>query len=184
MCVCVCVRAMHTDMRVCVCVCLCECPRVCASVSQLWELGLGQGDWTSCLPAPPDPVPRVRAAEEKLCWAQQVARGCARPDAAETAGGGSICSLLQPDTNQLEQTQQGPGAGRKEHRRADPDRASLLALSSCQRGKNPAPGRWPRPSALRPAAPCPLLIPPGHSGQREMWAPTQGLPQGLPQVLS
>ena len=120
---CVRVRAMHTDMGVCacacyahrhgVCACVCECLCVCACVCQLWDLGLGQGDWPSRLRTSPEPLPSVRAAEEKLCLARQVAWGCARTDAAETAGGESICSLLQPDTNQLEQTREGPGAGER-----------------------------------------------------------------------
>lgn len=65
--------------------------------------------------------------------ARQVAWGCARTDAAETAGGESICSLLQPDTNQLEQTREGPGAGERD------TEGQIRAGQAC----------WDRPAAGR-----------------------------------
>lgn len=102
-------------------------------MSQFWDLGLGQGDWTSRLRTSPEPLPSVRAAEEKLCLARQVAWGCARTDAAETAGGESICSLLQPDTNQLEQTREGPDAGERD------TEGQIRAGQAC----------WDRPAAGR-----------------------------------
>ena len=183
-CMCVCVR-----MRACACyahrhggcVCVRACVNACECVCLVPALGPRAG--AGSLDQPPPHFHRTLAQHS-----------CRRGEAVlGTAGGLGVyedrrCRNSWRGINLFSATARhkpiradprGAWCWRKEHRRADPGRACLLGPASCRQGENPAPGRWPRPSALRPAAPCPLLTPPGHSGQREMWAPTRGLPRVL-----